>query len=97
MEVSRGAQCEFLQEVVVVQERSQWGDEDVDDRGARNGAAFSLGQVKGKFVVSPDFERLVKGEKRKVRKGKGKEKEKEERDKDKRKGKEKETGRVELV
>lgn len=42
------------------------GGEDVEDRSARKGATFSLSQVKGKSVVGPDFERLVKREKRRA-------------------------------
>jgi hypothetical protein len=72
LEASRGTHCEFLQEVAFVQEQSPWGDEDIDERGARKGAAFSLGQIKGKYVVSPDFEKLVKKEKGRTKKGKEK-------------------------
>lgn len=68
MDVTRGTQCEFLQELVAMKQHSPWGDQDVDERGKRKGVAFSLGQVKGKFIVSPDFEKLLKGEKKK---GKG--------------------------
>ena len=48
------------------------GEADAEARVARKGAAFSLGQVKGKFAVNLDFETLVKGEKGKARKKKGK-------------------------
>ena len=60
MEVSRGAHCEFLQEVVVMKEQSPYGDGDVDEKGRTKGIAYSLGQVKGKYVVSPDFGSLLK-------------------------------------
>lgn len=88
MDVTRGTECEFLQEVVVMKQQSPWGDQDVDERGKRKGAAFSLGQVKGKFVVSPDFEKLLNEEKRRKGRGKGS---------TKRKGKEKaELGKIEV-
>ena len=48
------------------------GEADAEDRVARKGAAFSLGQVTGKFVVNPDFAKLVKGKKGKARRRKGK-------------------------
>lgn len=70
MDVSRGTDCLFLQEAVVVKQVSPWGEEDVDEKGARKGAAFSLGQVKGRYVVSPDFDDLARSEKRRTRKGK---------------------------
>ncbi|PUU75055.1 hypothetical protein B9Z19DRAFT_373533 [Tuber borchii] len=38
----------------------------------QEGAAFSLGQVKGRYVVSPDFDDLARSEKRRTRKGKAK-------------------------
>ncbi|KAI5807012.1 RNA polymerase III RPC4-domain-containing protein [Geopyxis carbonaria] len=59
MEVNRGAGCEFLQEVVVVKQESPYGDADVDEKGQRKGVAYSLGQVKGKYVVNPDFGKLI--------------------------------------
>lgn len=71
MDMSRGTQCEFLQELVAMRKHSPWGDQDVDERGKRKGVIFSLGQVKGKFIVSPDFEKLLKGDKKKKGKGKG--------------------------
>ncbi|PWW72506.1 hypothetical protein C7212DRAFT_360076, partial [Tuber magnatum] len=67
MDVSRGTDCLFLQEAVVVKGTSPWGEEDVDEKGARKGAAFSLGQVKGRFVVSPDFDDLARSEKGRTR------------------------------
>ncbi|KAG0639349.1 RNA polymerase III RPC4-domain-containing protein [Tuber brumale] len=75
MDVSRGTDCLFLQEAVAVKEVSPWGEEDVDEKGARKGAAFSLGQVKGRYVVSPDFDDLVRSEKRRARKSKAKDRE----------------------
>lgn len=60
MEVNRGAHCEFLQEVVVMKETSPYGDDDLDEKGRPRGVAYSLGQVKGKYVVSPDFVGLLK-------------------------------------
>lgn len=65
----------FLQEAVIVKQHSPWGEQDVDEKGKQKGAAFSLGQVKGKFVVSPDFSKLIRAEKpnKKRDKGKGKE------------------------
>ncbi|CUS15724.1 unnamed protein product [Tuber aestivum] len=75
MDVSRGTDCLFLQEAVVVKLTSPWGEEDVDEKGVRKGAAFSLGQVKGRFVVSPDFDDLARSEKRRTRKGKAKDRE----------------------
>lgn len=59
MEVNRGAHCEFLQEVVVMKEESPYGEDDKDEKGKRRGVAYSLGQVKGKYVVNPDFEKLI--------------------------------------
>ena len=92
MTVTRGAQCEFLQDVVVMnptpkrtQEGSgsstvegtppggKEGEEEegvlgVINRGVMDpktgkvvGGVWSLGQVRGKFVVSPDFGRLLGG------------------------------------
>lgn len=73
MDVRRGAQCEFLQEVVVMRGVSPWGETDVDEEGRRKGVVASLGQVKGRFVVSPDFGKLLAGEKKgRGRRGKGK-------------------------
>lgn len=68
MEVNRGVNSQFLQEVVVMKTESPYGDEDVDGKGKRKGVAYSLGQVKGKFVVSPDFGQLIKAvnEKKKI-------------------------------
>jgi DNA-directed RNA polymerase III subunit RPC4 len=60
MEVSRGANCSFLQEVVVMKEDSPYGDEDKDEKGRGKGVAYSLGSIKGKYVVSPDFLGLIK-------------------------------------
>ncbi|TGZ82894.1 hypothetical protein EX30DRAFT_339153 [Ascodesmis nigricans] len=59
MEVNRGANVEFLQEVVVMKEESPYGEDDKDEKGRRKGIAYSLGQVKGKYVVNPDFEKLI--------------------------------------
>jgi hypothetical protein len=75
MDVSRGTDCLFLQEAVAVKEVSPWGEEDLDEKGARKGAAFSLGQVKGRYVVSPDFDDLVRSEKRRARKPKANDRE----------------------
>lgn len=69
MEVARAVPCDFLQEAVVMKTQSPWGEQDIDEIGKRMGAAFSLGQVKGKFVVSPDFGKLLEGD---TKKGKGK-------------------------
>lgn len=74
-DVSRGSTMGFLQEAVIVKQDSPWGEQDVDENGKRKGAAFSLGQVKGKFVVSPDFSKLIRAGKLKKKvdkKGKGK-------------------------
>ena len=60
MEVNRGTYCGFLQELVVMKEESPYGEEDVDDKKKRRGIAYSLGQIKGKYVVSPDFGELIK-------------------------------------
>lgn len=65
----------FLQEAVIVKQNSPWGEQDVDEKGKQKGAAFSLGQVKGKFVVSPDFGKLIGAEKSKKKRDKGKGKE----------------------
>lgn len=65
----------FLQEAVVIKQKSPWGEQDVDEKGRQKGAAFSLGQIKGKFVVCPNFSQLLgaeKDKKRKDKKGKGK-------------------------
>lgn len=59
MFVSRGADCEFLQEVVVIKETSPYGDDDVDDIGRPRGVVYSMGQVKGKYIVSPNFDKLI--------------------------------------
>jgi DNA-directed RNA polymerase III subunit RPC4 len=59
MEVSRGANCSFLQEVVVMKEDSPYGDDDKDEKGRGKGVAYSLGSIKGKYVVSPDFMGLI--------------------------------------
>jgi DNA-directed RNA polymerase III subunit RPC4 len=79
MDVARGASCEFLQEVVVMKEKSPYGDEDLDKKGRQKGVAYSLGQVKGKYVVAPDFGKLIEASsgkkgKKKAKEGKGKEK-----------------------
>lgn len=74
-DVSRGSAMGFLQEAVIIKQNSPWGEQDVDEKGRQKGAAFSLGQVKGKFVVSPDFSKLIgaeKSKKKRDRKGKGK-------------------------
>ncbi|KAA8912870.1 RNA polymerase III RPC4-domain-containing protein [Sphaerosporella brunnea] len=60
MEVSRGAPCWFLEDVVVMKEDSPYGDEDKDEKGRGMGIAYSLGSIKGKYVVSPDFSGLIK-------------------------------------
>lgn len=70
-DVSRGSTMGFLQEAVIIKQNSPWGEQDVDEKGKLKGAAFSLGQVKGKYVVSPDFGKLIRAEKKKD-KGKGK-------------------------
>lgn len=59
MEVSRGAPCEFLQEMVVIKQQSPYGEGDVDDQGNVKGVAYSMGRVKSKYVVSPDFLALI--------------------------------------
>ena len=89
MAVTRGAQCEFLQDVVVMnptpkrapevsgtaegaaagaEEEEEGGVLGVVNRGVMDpktgkmvGGVWSLGQVRGKFVVSPDFGRLLGG------------------------------------
>jgi DNA-directed RNA polymerase III subunit RPC4 len=76
MEVNRGTPCEFLQEVVVMKDQSPYGEQDVDEKGRPKGVAYSLGQVKGKYVVSPEFMGLIKTSSGKKPAGKGKEKEK---------------------
>lgn len=77
MLVSRGAHCEFLQDIVVInhspKESTLPGTEQavVDAAGIvskglidpasgkQMGGIWSLGQVRGRFVVSPDFDKLV--------------------------------------
>lgn len=89
MVVSRGAQCEFLQDIVVINptpttkkdgdsaegvgegekaggKEKEGGAVGVVNAGLKDpktgknmGGVWSLGQVRGKFVVSPDFDRLV--------------------------------------
>ena len=65
MEVNRGVSCDFLQELVVLKEESPYGENDVDENKNRCGIAYSLGAVRGKYVVSPDFGKLVKARPRK--------------------------------
>lgn len=60
MEVSRGAPCEFLQEIVVIKQQSPYGERDVDEQGQPKGIVYSMGRVKSKYVVSPDFLALIK-------------------------------------
>ncbi|KAF8249639.1 hypothetical protein K440DRAFT_621062, partial [Wilcoxina mikolae CBS 423.85] len=61
-----------------MKDKSPYGDQDVDEKGRPKGVAYSLGQVKGKYVVSPDFAELIKASngKKSTTTGKGKEKEK---------------------
>ncbi|KAF3932884.1 hypothetical protein ABW19_dt0204453 [Dactylella cylindrospora] len=54
-EVHRGVDCEFLQDVVVLQKESG----QVDERGRPKGRAWGMGQLKGKFVVTPDIGKLI--------------------------------------
>lgn len=77
MLVTRGAHCEFLQDVVVINHSPKEPalhetEQAVVDAaaivskgsidpasGKQMGSIWSLGQVRGKFVVSPDFDKLV--------------------------------------
>ncbi|KAK6360655.1 hypothetical protein TWF730_006790 [Orbilia blumenaviensis] len=54
-EVHRGIDCEFLQDIVVLQKDSGA----VDERGRPKGRAWGMGQLKGKFVATPDISKLV--------------------------------------
>ncbi|KAL7266551.1 hypothetical protein RUND412_010902 [Rhizina undulata] len=58
-EVNRGTPISFLQEVVVMKEESPWGDDDVDEKGRRKGVVYSMGQVKGKWILSLNVEQLL--------------------------------------
>lgn len=64
----------FLQEAVIIKQISPWGEQDVDEKGKQKGAAFSLGQVKGRFVVCPDFTKLIEAGETKKKREKGKSK-----------------------
>jgi len=54
-EVSRGTDCEFLQDIVVMKQEAGYGDEN----GRPKGRAWGMGQVRGKFVVSPSISKLL--------------------------------------
>lgn len=54
-EVQRGVECEFLQDIVVLQKESGA----LDERGKPKGRAWGMGQLKGKFVATPDISKLV--------------------------------------
>ncbi|EPS44727.1 hypothetical protein H072_1267 [Dactylellina haptotyla CBS 200.50] len=54
-EVHRGVECEFLQDVVVLQKESGT----LDERGKPKGRAWGMGQLKGKFVATPDISKLI--------------------------------------
>ncbi|KAF3923249.1 hypothetical protein ABW21_db0200869 [Orbilia brochopaga] len=54
-EVHRGVDCDFLQDVVVLQQESGA----LDERGKPKGRAWGMGQLKGKFVATPDIGKLV--------------------------------------
>ncbi|KAF3164337.1 hypothetical protein TWF225_006768 [Orbilia oligospora] len=54
-EVQRGVECDFLQDIVVLQKDSGA----LDERGKPKGRAWGMGQLKGKFVVTPDISKLV--------------------------------------
>ncbi|KAF3908620.1 hypothetical protein AA313_de0201659 [Arthrobotrys entomopaga] len=54
-EVHRGVECEFLQDIVVLQKESGT----LDERGKPKGRAWGMGQLKGKFVATPDISKLV--------------------------------------
>lgn len=71
MVVTRGIHCEFLQDVVVMKPETESapsvsasapGSDDGVGGGSKkeSGKVWSLGQVKGKFVVAPDLEALFK-------------------------------------
>ncbi|KAJ6260486.1 DNA-directed RNA polymerase III subunit rpc4 [Drechslerella dactyloides] len=53
-EVHRGVDCDFLQDVVVLQKESGA----VDERGRPKGRAWGMGQLKGKFVATPDITKM---------------------------------------
>ena len=55
MEVNRGIDCQFLQDVVIMKP-------DVAIREGlegKEGTVFALGQIKSSFVVSPNFQKLL--------------------------------------
>ncbi|KAK6505154.1 hypothetical protein TWF481_007075 [Arthrobotrys musiformis] len=54
-EIQRGVECEFLQDIVVLQKESG----SLDERGKPKGRAWGMGQLKGKFVATPDISKLV--------------------------------------
>lgn len=54
-EVSRGTDCEFLQDIVVMKQETGYTDEN----GRPKGRAWGMGQVRGKFVVSPSISKLL--------------------------------------
>ncbi|KAK6543098.1 hypothetical protein TWF694_007021 [Orbilia ellipsospora] len=54
-EVHRGVDCEFLQDIVVLQKESGT----LDERGKPKGRAWGMGQLKGKFVATPDISKLI--------------------------------------
>ncbi|KAK6345188.1 hypothetical protein TWF718_007114 [Orbilia javanica] len=54
-EIQRGIDCEFLQDIVVLQKDSGL----LDERGKPKGRAWGMGQLKGKFVATPDISKLV--------------------------------------
>ncbi|KAI5810923.1 RNA polymerase III RPC4-domain-containing protein [Peziza echinospora] len=64
MEVARGADCEFLQDVVVIKSGLEEGGDGLGEKkdaggGGGGGLVYSMGQVRGRFVVSPELGRLT--------------------------------------
>ncbi len=60
LEVKWGAEVDFLQDVVVLGEGGEEGDGEVEEKGKGQGnkKAWALRQVRNKFVVVPDWEKI---------------------------------------
>ncbi|KXL45432.1 hypothetical protein M433DRAFT_3875 [Acidomyces richmondensis BFW] len=63
--VGMGTEASFLQDILVIDlperkpDASGNGNETVDEHKNLGGTAMSMGQVKGKFVVTPDWEKML--------------------------------------
>jgi DNA-directed RNA polymerase III subunit RPC4 len=58
LEMKKGITPQFLQDIVMIRVKQPSEEAGVSQQGALEGEALSFGQVRGKFIVTPDFDEI---------------------------------------